>query len=247
MEITIAKDSLIKKLLLEVYYHHKALNACSDTFAYRTDIKSSLAEAYAQLGHVFYQSGNYDDALKSYLKSTKFNPTHFQALHQIGLIFTKKELFEEARLYFQRIFNSALNPKDLIHKVDALLHIAETYILANEYKSLKKALKYIDKSEELLPGYKLTLSLQKSIQANMHLNSANMYIKNKQWFEAYKFIKLAKAISPYSDKVLTLEDKLKRLTANYAYTQFKNKSLFTTETLSIKNSKTTKLEFDVII
>ena len=243
MEIKIATDSLIKNLLLEVHYHHKALNTCNDNFPYRTDIKSSLAETYAQLGHLFYQSDKYDDAIKYYLKSIKLNHHHFQALHQIGLILTKREYFEDARLYFQRIFNNALKSQDLIHKVDALVHIADTYLLENESQSFKKALKYIDKAEELLQGYQLTISLQKKIYAHIHLNEASMYIKNSQWFEAYKSIKLAKNILPNSDAILTLEDKLQKLTTQATYMQLKNKSIFTTEDFSRKNCENNQLEF----
>jgi tetratricopeptide (TPR) repeat protein len=54
-----------------------------------------------QMGTLFMQQDNNDEALKFFKKALEYNPNHIEALFHIGLIKLKQEKYQEATQYYQ--------------------------------------------------------------------------------------------------------------------------------------------------
>lgn len=139
----------------DIQYHRKALECCTKEFLYYRDIKTSLAEAYAQLAHEYYRAYEYNTALNFYQKALEHNPHHFQVINQIGVIYLKQRKFSQAIDTFEKIIYLATEPYDIIHKVDALLSLGIAYANLDVKGAVNKAYKYVIEAELIYPEYDL--------------------------------------------------------------------------------------------
>lgn len=153
-----------KALRKDIKFHHKALECCTKNFLYYRDIKTSLAEAYAQLAHEYYRAYEYNDALNFYQKALQHNYYHFQVRNQIGLIYLKQRKFTQAIEAFEKIIYLATEPYDISHKVDALLSLSIAYSNLGDKISINKAYKYVADAKSIYPEYDLTNKVMRQIK-----------------------------------------------------------------------------------
>lgn len=152
-----------KALRKDIQYHSKALDCCTPDFKYYRDIKTSLAESYAQLAHVYYRAKEYLTALNFYQKTIEHNHHHFQARNQIGQIYFKQNKFKEAIETFENIILLASEPYDVNHKLDSLLSLGLIYANLNTKGSINRAYKYIIDAKMISPDYELTSEILQKI------------------------------------------------------------------------------------
>lgn len=160
------KDTAAKvndSLRREIRYHKQAIDCCTEKFAYLSDIKTSLSECYAKLGHYYFRAGRYDEAADFYIKSVEINPYHFQARNQLGIIYFRQKRFELSRDCFEEIVKLVYHKHEMIHKVDALLSLGLIYSNSEKLRNFRKSYKYVIKADSLLPKYELTEDVMKII------------------------------------------------------------------------------------
>lgn len=160
------KDTAAKindSLRREIRYHKQAIDCCTEKFAYLSDIKTSLAECYAKLGHFYFRAGIYDDAIDFYLKAVEYNPHHLQARNQLGIIYFRQERYELSRECFEEIVKLVYHKHEIIHKVDALLSLGLIYSKSEKLRNFRKAYKFVIKADSLLPKYEMTEDVMKII------------------------------------------------------------------------------------
>ena len=160
------KDTAAKindNLRREIRYHKQAIDCCTEKFAYLSDIKTSLAECYAKLGHYYFRNGIYDEAIDFYIKAIENNPHHLQARNQLGLIYFRQKRYELSRDCFEEIVKHVYHKHEIIHKVDALLSLGLIYSKSEKIRNFRKAYKYVIKADSLLPKYPLTEDIMKII------------------------------------------------------------------------------------
>lgn len=156
-------QEITQSLRQEIKYHRKALDCCTKEFIYYRDIKTSLAESYAQLAHIYYKAFEFNDALNFYQKALENNYYHFQARNQIGLIYFQQKKFTNAIHIFEQIIYLASEPYELNHKIDAMLSLGLIYANLDMKGSINKAYKYVIEAERLAPNYHLTEKIMKEI------------------------------------------------------------------------------------
>ncbi len=147
----------------DIKYNRKALDCCTQKFLYYRDIKTSLAEAYAQLAHVYYRANEYKTALNLYQKAIENNHHHFQARNQTGIIYFKQGKLDLAIEAFEKIIYLASEPYDKQHKVDALLSLGLIYCNLNIKGGINKAYRCVLDAEKIMPDYDLTREVMQKI------------------------------------------------------------------------------------
>lgn len=227
----------LMRLMRNIEYHHKALNVCATDFPYRSDIISSTANEYAELGHRLYQTGRYEEAIRAYLRAREYDPDHFQSLNQLGMSYSKLQRYKEARECFQEISDRAITSYDFHHKVDAELNYAWTHIEENKPNSLQKAEESLTITQDSILNYPFLskvvdrLELQKKL--NQSLTAAHKHLLDKDWRKADKMIKEVKKHAAYlhpsdpnHEQVSILEMRLRDAISTKAFTATCHKIFF---------------------
>lgn len=123
---------------LAIEYYKKALMVCrEDDDALKNIITANLTECLAQYGHHLYKAENFVKALELYLQAIKLDPDHLVVINQIGMCFSKQNLFSDARKYFVDILYKTTEPQEW---ADAWLNIACTHRLEKSWVGAENAL-----------------------------------------------------------------------------------------------------------
>ncbi|OGV27936.1 MAG: hypothetical protein A3E88_06875 [Legionellales bacterium RIFCSPHIGHO2_12_FULL_35_11] len=178
-----------------------------------SDIKSQIAEHYAQIAHSYYKSNKFTDAFKEYTKALYFNPEHLTVINQLGIIKLKDGSNLSAIDYFQKIIGLVKDERDLHFKVDAMLSLALAILNENHVGAINKANKLIEMAETISPDYSEIYKLKNKIEQQRNFESTIKEIKksisNDKFNDAEKFINGAKKLYPNNSVVNEEEDRLR--------------------------------------
>lgn len=170
-------EKINQSLRREIRFHKRALDCCTKKFPYLSDIKTSLSECYAQIGHNYFRAGVYGEAIDFYKKSLEYNQHHYQARNQLGIIYYRQQKLSESTDCFQEIIKLADNDFDKIHKADALLSLAMICCAYKKPSSFRKAYKYVIKADSLIEGYSLTDEIMRLVMQSEKDAAVKSYIK----------------------------------------------------------------------
>lgn len=118
------------------------------------------AETFTSMGNVYFQMGNYEEAVASYIRAVEINDTDASALNNLGCALKRLELFEDAL----SAFNDSLAAKPTSEAVVNLLtlymelgkledaknlfRLAEKHVPASEVRSLQRIYEDFKRAEE---------------------------------------------------------------------------------------------------
>lgn len=95
----------------------------------------SDAEAHANLGVIFQQKGNYDEALAEYQKAEQLNPNNMTTKLNLGTLYQEQGKYENAiTLYDKVLFNDAENINARKYKAQCLEALGKNKEAIVEYK-----------------------------------------------------------------------------------------------------------------
>ncbi len=159
-----------QSLRTNIGYYLRALDCCTIEFPYYRDLKTGLAENYAQLAHEYYRAEELKTALNFYEKAIEHNHHHFQARNQVGCIYLKQKKHDAAIKCFEEIVSLANEPYDIEHKADALLSLALIYYNSEIKGGIDRAYKYVINADSIYPNYSLTSKIMKDIMSHEKSN-----------------------------------------------------------------------------
>lgn len=86
-------------------------------------LNSKLADAYENLGGIYYEKGLYDQEIKYYLKATQLDPNNYEYFYYLATAYEDAGLFDEAINAYKQALKINSENKDSMHDL-AILYLA---------------------------------------------------------------------------------------------------------------------------
>tara|TARA_Y100000589_G_scaffold240641_1_gene228186 strand:- start:4 stop:2763 length:2760 start_codon:yes stop_codon:yes gene_type:complete len=135
------------------------------------ELKLEIAYYYSELGHIYYQVGDYAKAETSYEKSVDINVVELgfhedtaTGINNLGSMYLDQGQYEKATEYLERalLMRKELNPLDKTYWISTLSNLGRAYAELNYYYfgDYGKSSNYLKKSKKyILKAYKLAKNL----------------------------------------------------------------------------------------
>jgi Flp pilus assembly protein TadD len=123
-----------------------------EEFRKAADILPGYEYALYNLGVEYYEMGDEENALKTYLETLKYFPNHNNANNNVGVIYFNRKKFDEALVYFQKAVAADPNNSNAIGNIGAIYQNKGDMIKAKEY---------YEKALEITPNANVYLNLSK--------------------------------------------------------------------------------------
>jgi tetratricopeptide (TPR) repeat protein len=127
-----------------------------EEFRKAADILPGYEYALYNLGVQYYEMGDENNALKTYLETLKYFPNHINANNNVGVIYFNRKQYDNALIYFQKAAATDPNNTNAIGNIGAIYH---------NKGDLQKAKEYYERAIALSPN------------ANIYLNLSQIYYK----------------------------------------------------------------------
>jgi protein O-mannosyl-transferase len=121
-------------------------------FRRAADILPGYEYALYNLGVQYYEMGDEENALKTYLETLKYFPNHNNANNNVGVIYFNRKQFDEALIYFQKA--AAVDAKN----ANAVGNIGAIY---QNKGDMQKAKEYYEKALAITPSPNVYFNLSK--------------------------------------------------------------------------------------
>ncbi len=188
----------IERLKKDIKYKKIALRYFSHDLRRQGELRSDIAEDFAQIGHLYFKICDYRTANEYYLLARKENPEHFQALNLLGEGLIELGEYELARLYLYEIVQGVKHEYEYALKATALQNIAYAF---------KK-----EKKEGSLRNTELQILIENT------LKKVHACIIQKSWLEAKQLLEEARRLSPNHPVIQTTEQRLRDAVSTNAFT-----------------------------
>jgi len=123
-------------------------------FRKAADILPGYEYALYNLGVGYYEMGDDENALKTYLETLKYFPNHINANNNVGVIYFNRKKYDDAIVYFQKAASVDPNNANAVGNIGAIYQ---------NKGDMQKAKEYYEKAIAISPS------------ANVYLNLAKVY------------------------------------------------------------------------
>ncbi|MEZ7893291.1 MAG: tetratricopeptide repeat protein [Candidatus Wallbacteria bacterium] len=160
--------------------------------------------AMNDVGLLYYNSGNYEEAISEFQKILKIKPDHDTAHFNLGCVYQKKKNWKEADRYFTNVLDIVPNDneakKRLILSAEAWVKQLKTDLAGqpqnpNLHNDLGRAYISLDKLDDAYAEISKALAIKADLAA-AHYNLAYLYLKKDSPQKAVDEIKKACEIEP---------------------------------------------------
>ena len=104
-----------------------------EEFRKAADILPGYEYALYNLGVQYYEMGDEQNALKTYLETLKYFPNHVNANNNVGVIYFNRKNYDEALVYFQKAESAEPRNANAIGNIGAIYHNKGNFPKAKEY------------------------------------------------------------------------------------------------------------------
>jgi protein O-mannosyl-transferase len=127
-------------------------NKSVQEFRKAADILPGYEYALYNLGVGYYEMGDEENALKTYLETLAYSPNHINANNNAGVIYFNRKQYDSALVHFQKAYKADPNNSNAIGNIGAIYH---------NKGDLKNAKEYYEKALAISPNRNIFLNLSK--------------------------------------------------------------------------------------
>ncbi|MDR1658496.1 MAG: tetratricopeptide repeat protein [Deltaproteobacteria bacterium] len=179
---------------IESGQYEEALQTCNEILEV-----DSNAEVFYNMGYILSMRGHFQEALKSFRKATLINNQHARAFKQMGLIYQKMGLVDNAQQHLEHAaeLHMTLNQENEAEEIlNTVLTLRPN--TTNVYNSLGIIYRRQGRLEESVKAYKKAMLVHPDDE-NIYFNIARAQIELDRTAEAQESLKKAIALNPSFD------------------------------------------------
>ena len=138
-------------------------------FRRAADILPGYEYALYNLGVEYYEMGDEENALKTYLETVSYVPNHVNANNNIGVIYFNRKQYDSAQVYFQKVYSVDPRNANAIGNIGAIYHNKGDF---------QKAKEFYEKALAIAPNANIYLNLA-TVYANLGDNEKATFYREK--------------------------------------------------------------------
>jgi protein O-mannosyl-transferase len=123
-----------------------------EEFRKAADILPGYEYALYNLGVGYYEMGDEENALKTYLETLQYSPNHINANNNSGVIYFNRKQYDSALVHFQKAYQVDPKNSNAIGNIGAIYH---------NKGDLQKAKEFYEKALDITPNVNIYLNLSK--------------------------------------------------------------------------------------